>query len=123
MLFRGTKSERDALIAALGSREYILSRRIHRMEDEGKDRSAQRQADELVLVQEMRAGLKGARAIDRRAQCQTAAEGGGTMTIIERLSLGAAAAFIAAASMLFGAGFAHAPAQAVQQCSSVLAGL
>ncbi|MFG1413453.1 hypothetical protein V5G24_20290 [Xanthobacter sp. VTT E-85241] len=45
------------------------------------------------------------------------------MTIVEKLGLGAAAAFIAAASMLFGAGFAHAPAPAVQSCSSVLAGL
>lgn len=45
------------------------------------------------------------------------------MTITEKLGLGAAAAFIAAASMLFGAGFAHAPPPDVRQCSSVLAGL
>ncbi|MFH1557727.1 MAG: hypothetical protein ABII76_23200 [Pseudomonadota bacterium] len=45
------------------------------------------------------------------------------MTIIEKLGLGAAAAFIAAAAMLFGAGFAHVPTPAVQSCSSVLVGL
>lgn len=45
------------------------------------------------------------------------------MTIIEKLSLGAAAALIAAAAMLFGVGFARAPAPDVRQCSSVLAGL
>ncbi|MFG1399854.1 hypothetical protein [Roseixanthobacter pseudopolyaromaticivorans] len=59
MLFRGTKSERDALLAALGNREHILMRRVERMTVEGKDESAQRQAEELALVQKMRAALKG----------------------------------------------------------------
>lgn len=72
MLFRGTKAERDALIAALGSREYILMRRIERMEGDGNDKSAQRHAEELALAQKMRAALKGGLAQDGQKPCQTA---------------------------------------------------
>ncbi|MFG1462283.1 hypothetical protein V5F77_05230 [Xanthobacter sp. DSM 24535] len=45
------------------------------------------------------------------------------MTIVDGLKLGAAAAFVMACSMLFGASLVRVPDQAVQQCSSVLAGL
>lgn len=72
MLFRGTKAERNALIAALGCRASVLGRRIERMGAEGNDESAHRHEAELALVQEMRAALKGWLAQDTREPCQTA---------------------------------------------------
>ncbi len=72
MLFRGTKAERNALIAALGCRASVLGRRIERMATEGDDESAQRHEVELALVQVMRAALKGGLAQDGQELCHTA---------------------------------------------------
>lgn len=58
-MFRGTKTERDALLSALGCRADVLKRRVAWLVSVGNDKSAQRHTDELALVQTMRAGLKG----------------------------------------------------------------
>lgn len=54
-----TEHERNVLRAALGTREYVLERRIARYEQEGKVQPAMSHRQELDVVQRIKSDLKG----------------------------------------------------------------